>query len=280
MKLALLATAALLTSQMAVAQQVFDDHVHLWHGERSLREYEAQNKRIPEKGFGGMWFGGPNQALAGDPESIRANNDALLALASKHPEMMAIATVHLYDGPAAVAEVERIAGLGFKVLKLHPHTQKFDPADQRVLTVVKRAGELGVILLVDNASILPGDSEKLFNLALQAPKTTFIFAHLGGLNVRFWNTLKFARTAQGLFDDNIYFDIAATVTVVAGSPIEPEFIWTIRNVGIDHILLGSDYPQFTLPQTIAAFEKLDLTPAEKVKIRYTNARALFRLEAH
>jgi hypothetical protein len=32
MKLALLATAALLTPQMAVAQQVFDDHVHLWHG--------------------------------------------------------------------------------------------------------------------------------------------------------------------------------------------------------------------------------------------------------
>lgn len=280
MKRALLVAAALLIPQMAVAQQVFDDHVHLWHGEQSLREYEAQNKDVPEKGFGGMWFGGPNQALAGDPDGIRANNDALLALSARHPEMLPIATVHPYDGPAAVAEVERVAGLGFKVLKLHPHTQKFDPADPRVLTIAKRAGELGIILLMDNADILPGDCEKLFNLALQAPKTRFIFAHLGGLNFRFWNTLKFARTAQGFFGDNIYFDIAATVTVVAGSPIEQEFIWTMRNVGIDHILLGSDYPQFTLPQTIAAFEKLDLTAAEKAKIRYTNARTLLRLEPH
>jgi predicted TIM-barrel fold metal-dependent hydrolase len=38
--------------------------------------------------------------------------------------MLAIATVHPYDGEAAIEEVTRVAGLGFKVLKLHPHTQK------------------------------------------------------------------------------------------------------------------------------------------------------------
>lgn len=114
----LLAAAALFIASPASAQTVFDDHVHLWDGENSLREYEAQIKAagIDEAGFGGMWFGGPNQA-------------------------------------------------------------------------------------------------------------------------------------------------------------------TIRGVGLDHVLLGSDYPQFTLSETLAAFEKLDLTPEEKDKIRYGNARALFGLKS-
>jgi len=275
-----LAVALALMSQAAAAQSpIFDSHVHLWNGEESLRAYEEQLKerRLEVAGIGAMWFGGPNQALAGRPTQIRAGNDRIIALAAKHPKMMPIATVHPYDGPAMVAELERIAAKGIKTLKLHPHTQKFDPDDPRVLTLVRRAGELGVIALIDNANILPGDSEKLFNLALKAPKTKFIFAHLGAMNFRFWNILKAARTAQGLFGDNIYFDISAIVVLVANSPIEDEFVWTMRNVGIDRVLLGSDYPQYSLEQNVSALGRLALDESEKAKIRYENARALFGL---
>ena len=132
-------------------------------------------------------------------------------------------------------------------------------------------------MLFDNASIVPGDCEKLFNLALNAPKTKFIFAHLGGLNFRFWNILKAARTAQGLFADNIYFDISAIVVIVAASPIEAEFVWTIRNVGVDHVLFGSDYPQYSLEQNARALERLSLDEGEKTKIRFENAQKLFGL---
>jgi len=164
--------------------------------------------------------------------------------------------------------------LGFKVLKLHPHTQKFDPSDPRVLAVVTRAGDQGMIVLMDNFNIIPGDSEKLFNLALAAPETKFIFAHLGGMNFRFWNVIRAARTAKGLYADNIYFDIAGTTVLLKDSLIRDEFVWTIRGVGVDHVLLGSDFPQFTLAETLAAFEELNLTAEEKKKIRYQNARIL------
>lgn len=277
----LLAVALALVAQTAAAQSpLFDSHVHLWNGEESLRAYEEQLKegRLEVAGIGAMWFGGPNQAVAGRPAQIRVGNDGIIALAAKHPKMVPIATVHPYDGSAAVAELERVAAKGIKVLKLHPHTQKFDPDDPRVLTLVRRAGELGVIALIDNANILPGDSEKLFNLALKAPGTQFIFAHLGAMNFRFWNILKAARTAQGLFGENIYFDISAIVVVVADSPIEDEFVWTMRNIGIDHVLLGSDYPQYSLEQNVNALDRLALDESEKAKIRYENARALFGLQ--
>src|SRR6185436_13219249 len=143
--------------------------------------------------------------------------------------------------------------------------------------LVRRAGELNVIVLFDNASILPGDCEKLFNLALEAPKTKFIFAHLGAMNFRFWNILAAARTADGLFADNIYFDLSATVALLADSPIEDEFVWTIRNVGVDHVVFGSDFPQYSLARNASALERFSLDEGEKKKIRFENAQRLFGL---
>lgn len=268
-------------AQHAKAQTpIFDSHVHLWHGEASLQAYEEQLKQhgLEVAGVGAMWFGGMNQALAGRTAQVQAGNDTVVALAAEHPKVVPVVTVHPYDGPAAVAELERVAAKGAKVLKLHPHTQQFDPDDPRVLTLVRRAGELGVIAMFDNANILPGDSEKLFNLALKAHKTTFIFAHLGGMNFRFWNILKAARTAQGLFAENIHFDISAVVAVFADSPVADEFVWTMRNVGIEHVLLGSDFPQYSLKQNLEALERLPLDENEKAKIRYENARVIFGLK--
>ncbi len=259
---------------------VFDVHVHLREGETSIRAYDEQAKRdgVHATGFAGMWFGGPHQALRGDLKTTRASNDAAIALARRQPRLVPVATVHPYDGAAALAELTRVAGRGVKVLKIHPHTQKFDPADPRVLVLARKAGELGVVVLMDNANILPGDSEKLFNLALKASKTKFIFAHFGGLNFRFWNILKLARTADNLFGENIYFDISGTVTLVADSPIEEEFVWTLRNVGVDQLLFGSDYPQLSLAQNLAALDRLGLSEEEKAKIRYGNAARLLGLK--
>jgi predicted TIM-barrel fold metal-dependent hydrolase len=256
---------------------VFDVHVHLREGETSLREYQADaaSAKIELVGFGGMWFGGPYQALQGELDKIKAGNDAVIALAAKHPQMLPVATVHPYDGTAALDELARAAAGGVKVLKIHPHTQKFDAADPRVLTLVKHAGSLGMVVLMDNANILPGDSEKLFNLAVQASKTKFIFAHMGAMNFRFWNIMALARTAKDFFMNNVYFDISATVILAADAPIEEEFVWTLRNVGIDQVLLGSDYPQITLGKTVEALERLDLTAEEQAKIRSGNARRLF-----
>ncbi len=271
-------TALLLFLPHSSSAQVptFDLHVHLRNGAASIDEYEAQvaSAKRQVTAFGGMWFGGPHQALKGDTEHTRAQNDALITLASKHPKMVPIATVHPYDGQAALDELRRVAGRGVKVLKLHAHTQKFDVEDPRVLKLVQQAGALDVVVLMDNANIIAGDSEHLFNLAVRAPKTKFVFAHIGGMNFRFWNILALARTAKDFFMDNIYFDISGTVVLAADSPIEEEFVWTLRNVGIDQVILGSDYPQFSLEQTLDALERLDLDESAKAKIRYTNALRL------
>ena len=277
----LLALALLICSAAASAGgPVFDMHVHLREGEASLRAYQAEVRKagIEPGGIGAMWFGGPQQAREGDIDAIRAGNDGIIALGQAHPSVLPIATVHPYDGDAALEELARVAAAGVRVLKLHAHTQRFDIDDPRVETLVRRAGELGMVVLTDNANILPGDSEKLFNLAVRVPGTKFILAHMGGMNFRFWNILMLARTADGFGFDNLYFDISGPV-LLADSPLEAEFVWTLRNVGIDHVLLGSDYPQMGLAAAVDALERLDLTDEEKAKIRWGNAQALFGLPA-
>lgn len=280
MKPFLLAAGLLLSTAPAAAQdKIFDMHVHLHAGADSLRAYEAQNdaEDIEVDRLGAMWFGGPNQALAGEIEATRTANDALLALAAANPELLPIATVHPYDGAAALAELDRVAERGVRILKIHPHTQRFEVTDPRVAALVTRAGDLGVTVLIDNAGIVPNDAVNLFNLALACPGTTFVFAHMGGLDFRFWNILALARTADGLFADNVYFDVSATLVLASGSPIEDEFVWTMRNVGVDHLLLGSDFPQLSLSRTLDALDQLPLTEEEKAKVRYGNAQRLFGL---
>lgn len=275
----LLATLLALVSSGAVAAvPVFDVHVHLREGAQSLAAYQAEAREagVELGGVGAMWFGGPRQARAGEPDSIRAGNDGIVALAAAQPGVVAAATVHPYDGQAALDELARVAAAGVKLLKLHAHTQRFDVADPRVEAVVRRAGELGLVVLMDNAGILPGDHEKLFNLVVRVPDTNFILAHMGGMNFRFWNILMFARTADGFAMDNLHFDISGPV-LLADSPLEAELVWTLRNVGINRVLLGSDYPQMKLAAAVDALERLDLADDEKAKIRWHNAARLFGL---
>jgi hypothetical protein len=243
------------------AQRVFDTHVHIWNGETSVLAYEAQLKETHQTV---TRFAGILIAERGKMTETRRKNDELIGLAAKYPEMFPIASVHPYDDQAALDEVRRIAALGVTMIKLHPHTQKFAITDPRVAVLCRLAGQLGMIVLFDNANIVPGDSQDLFNLALSTPGTKF----------RFWNTILFARTAKDFYKDNIYFDISATVTLVSGSPIASEFVWTMRNIGVDHVMLGSDYPQFTLRQTVDALESLDLDRTEKNKVLYETARKL------
>ena len=254
----------------------FDLHVHLRNGAESIDEYEAQvaSAKRQVTAFGGMWFGGPRQALQGDNEHTRAQNDALIALASKHPKMVPIATVHPYDGQAALDELRRVAGRGVKVLKLHAHTQKFDVEDPRVLKLVQQAGALGRRRAHGQRQHHRGRQRAPVQSGGQSAEDEVRIRAHG------WDELPLlehpcaARTAKDFFMDNIYFDISGTVVLAADSPIEEEFVWTLRNVGIDQVILGSDYPQFSLEQTLDALERLDLDESEKAKIRYTNALRL------
>jgi len=217
-------------------------------------------------------------ARKGEPEATRARNDAVIAAARASGGFFyAVASVHPDDGDAALAELARLAGLGVRVIKLHPNTQKFDVADPGVARVVQAAGDLGLVLLFDGFS--PWDAEqtgKFLLLAIQHPKARLILAHMGA--VRFHEFALFGMVRRfAWYPRNVWCDLSAVAVFYADSPYREQLVWVIRKVGTDRILFGSDWPVDTPARAVAAVRALGLTRAEQAQILYTNAATLLGL---
>jgi hypothetical protein len=59
----------------------------------------------------------------------------------------------------------------------------------------------------------------------------------------------------------------------------PSGVRTMPSVDIDKVLIGLDYPQFSLAQATETPEQLDLSRSEEERILYGNAQALFALRS-
>lgn len=216
-------------------------------------------------------------AQRGQIERTRQQNDAVIAAAaSGHGRFYPIASVHPLDGQAAFDEMARVAALGVRVIKLHPNSQDFDVADPAVNALAERAGELHLILLFD--SYKPWDASeigKFVVLSVQNPHTRFILAHMGWSQFR--ETLAFAQLPRLGFERNVWFDLSAIAPTYADSPLEPELVWTIRRIGTDRFLFGSDWPVYTPAESADAVRRLGFTLAEQRQIFHDNAAGLLGL---
>jgi predicted TIM-barrel fold metal-dependent hydrolase len=213
-------------------------------------------------------------AQRGQVERTRQQNDAVIAAAAaSHGRFFPVASVHPLDGQAAFDEMARVAALGVRVIKLHPNSQNFDVADPAVAALAARAGALHLILLFD--SYKPWDASeigKFLMLSVQNPNTRFILAHMGWSQFR--ETLAFAQLRRLGIGGNVWFDLSAIAPTYADSPLEPELVWTIRQIGTERLLFGSDWPVYTPAESADAVRRLGFTPAEQRQIFHDNAAAL------
>ena len=218
-------------------------------------------------------------ARQGQPEKTRQQNDAVLAAAAASPShFYAVVSVHPADKQSALDELDRVAKLGAKEVKLHPNTQNFDVSDPDVAAVVEKCGELNLIVLFD--SYKPWDASemgKFLLLAVQHPKTKIVLAHMGFSHFR--EAVSFAVIQRLGMANNVWFDISAIAPTYVGSPVQPEFVWTMRKVGINHIIFGSDWPVYTPAEAISAVRNLGLTEAEQKQVFHDSVVDLLKLDS-
>jgi uncharacterized protein len=217
-------------------------------------------------------------ARAHQMEQTRAQNDAVIAAAkASGGRFYPVASVHPADGPDAIAELDRMAAAGVKVIKLHPNTQNFDVSDPAVGAVVQHCGEKGLVVLFD--SYKPWDMSemgKFVLLSVQHPKTTLVLAHMGFSTFR--ETLAFAQLRKLGMGGNVYFDLSAIAVAYAGGPASPELVWTIRRIGTEHFLFGSDWPVDTPAEAARAIRDLGFTADEQRQIFHDNAVKLLGVD--
>lgn len=261
---------------------VVDIHTHLHLPELSpvrAGAFGPTDYLRAARGVDLRWAGVLAMAPRRDPKATRRRNDAVLALARAHPDRFyAVGSVHPLDGAPALAEIDRLASAGARGLKLHPNTQAFDVADPRVEAVVRRAAERRLPVLFDAYSPFDaGQPGKFVRLALAVPESQIVLAHAHG--PRYPELLVYPVLARyPWWHRNVWIDVSATGPFLAGGPFAPTFRWVLRQVGVDRVLFGSDYPLDPLGPAVRAVAGLGFTRSELERIFWRNAGALYRLK--
>ncbi len=261
---------------------VIDMHVHLQSGD------------APELG---TWSHRPNDylratrnihlraacALAMAPRANREEtgrrNDWVLSL-SRRPKspFLPFCSVHPLDGAFALREIDRVARLGARGVKLHPNTQQFDVADPRVRSIVERATENGLPVLFDAYSPFdPAQPGKFVQLALSVPTARLILAHAHGPN--FPQLLVYPiLSLYPWWPRQVWIDVSMIGELLAPSPFAKQLAWVLRKVGTDRLLFGSDYPLAPDPQkSLLSLRRLGFKYKEIRAIAHDNAVALLGL---
>ncbi len=208
----------------------------------------------------------------------REMNDKVLGLQrSSGGRFLAFCSVHPLDGEAALTELTRVSGLGARGIKLHPNTQSFDVSDPAVELVVRRAAELRLPVLFDAYSPFdPAQPGKFVRLAMAVPEARIVLAH--ALGARFPELVVFGVLARyPWWRRQVWVDVSAMAEVYARSPLSASFAWHLRQVGVDRLLWGSDWPLGDPVQSLDSLETLGFDGGERRAIAHDNAAKLMGL---
>lgn len=189
-------------------------------------------------------------------ETYSALNDNIHQLAERDSRIVPFGRINPHAGAAAIAEIERVAELGFGGLKLHPYSEDFEPAAAR--EIIKKAGEAGLPVLIHSSQKsfreeLDGWLE-IFELA----RTPVIAAHNGKDNYR-----RLAAILPRF--PNLYVD------TTAASYFRTKYMY--ETAGPDRLVFGSDLP-YSHPAVERVKYDLILDPADREKVFYRNAASI------
>jgi uncharacterized protein len=207
-----------------------------------------------------------------DATSVRRTNDQLAAFARAHPgEFLTIAALPPLevDMDAALRETDLAAALGFAGVKLSP--ERLDLGSAQAL--VARASALKLVVYIEGW--WPDAAYQVGRLALALPQARLVLTHLGG--VRFMDVLLFRVLDLHPFTPrNVWFDLSGVAPLYADSPFAAQLLWVCRQVGVDRILFGSDWPLTSLDDAASSVRRLGFTTAEQTQVFHDNAEGLFR----
>jgi predicted TIM-barrel fold metal-dependent hydrolase len=199
--------------------------------------------------------------LAWDAETAtgrpRVPNQLVADACRDHPEaFVGFGSVDPLKGERAVAELDRVAELGLKGVKLHPSLQAFAPDDERHWPLYERCEELGLILLFHTGTSGIGAGQP------------------GGQGIR----LDYARPIR-LDAVAASFPDLKIIAAHFGYPryIPTEVMRDMKGRLQDQFLFGSDYPFIQPKRCLDELSGLDLPEAVLQKVLVGNGSKLLGL---
>lgn len=208
-------------------------------------------------------------SIATNAHQQKSVND-FAAVLDKREEFVAFGSVYP-DAPDACEELERIASLGLRGVKLHPDYQGFDADDDKMIPIYKKISALGLVTVfhagVDYGFAPPygGTPEKMAR-ALKHLDSPVVLAHFGGVDA-------YEGVLAHLADTDAYFDTSM------GYGMMPKYyaLKIIEKHGVHRMLFGTDSPWHSAEMEMRLLSSLALTEAELAAIYSKNAKKLLHL---
>ena len=211
-----------------------------------------------------------------DPGLGREVNDYIIDSVRRRPDRLAgFAGVNPAWGSDAAKELGRCAAQGLiGVGELHPDTQSYDLGDRAVMApVMEVAAERGLMVTTHSSEPVGHQyagkgttgPESLWKLIVNFPEVTIVCAHWGG-GLPFYGLMP--EVADSIA--NVYFDTAASPFLYS-----PTVFSTVAGlVGVERILLASDYPLMSISRVRDQLEGSGLSEQAVRSIASENAARL------
>ena len=223
--------------------------------------------------------------LAWDAETAtgrpRVPNGLVAQAARDFPNVyIGFGSVDPLKGERAVAELDGIAELGLKGVKLHPSLQAFAPDDERHWPLYEKAEELGLVLLFHTGTSGIGGGQpggqgirldyarpiRLDAVAASFPNLNIIAAHFGYP----WHM---ELLAMALHKTNIYIDISGWAPRYIPAEVMRDLKGRLQN----QFLFGSDYPFIQPQRCLEELATLEIPEAALQKVLFGNGKRLLGL---
>lgn len=211
---------------------------------------------------------------------LQRRNEWTCQVAREHPRLIAYIGLDPWmTGDELVAEIDLRVDQGARGLKLHPAAQRFLPADRRLWPAYERAQELGLPIVYHSGvwslgeragnEAAPGNFPELLDAF---PRLRVVLAHMG-----FGDFTTCAALARDY--SNVAFDCCFVVNGTDRKPTmtDEAAVAAFRQVGIDRVMFGTDYPWFDPVLDSQRIQRLPLTDDEKQAVLHDNAIRLLAL---
>ena len=192
------------------------------------------------------------------------------------------------DMPDPLGELDRIAAMGFKGIKLHPAYQGTNFDDPKYLRILEHCGALDLVVLT-HAGIdisLPEPiyctPQQVLHALAQVGPVKLILAHMGGW--RMWDLVEELLSCAPVYLDTAFsFGSVIPMDKAHFSPEElqmldeEQFLRFVHIFGAERILFGTDSPWGGQTESLGRIQALPLSPSEKEAILGGNAQRLLSL---
>ena len=210
----------------------------------------------------GLFPRGQADAVAGNEEAERvvAATPGLLQWVIVHPLQE-----ETFEQARRLLALPQCVGI-----KIHPDEHQY-PIAAHGHVLFEFAAEQKAVILTHSGDELSKPMD-FVPLANAFPEVSVIVAHLGNGGKAGGDPTLQVRAIQKAKHDNIFTDTSSARSIMPGL-IE----WAVRELGVEHILYGTDTPLYFAPSQRARIDHADLSAAEKRAILRENAIRLLNL---